>query len=105
MGSPLQNYAGSDMLYVLREAVYLYKDYPDAFARLRQRAMEGDFSWARSAGEYLRIYSNVTGQPWPPAAEEPAGETAPAEEPAAAEETPAQEAPAGRACRIGCPRR
>ena len=93
-GFTFANYAGSDMLYVLREAVYLYKDYPDAFARLRQRAMEGDFSWARSAGEYLRIYSNVTGQPWPPAAEEPAGETAPAEEPAAAEETPAQEAPA-----------
>ena len=93
-GFTFANYAGSDMLYVLREAVYLYKDYPDAFARLRQRAMEGDFSWARSAGEYLRIYSNVTGQPWPPAAEEPAGETVPAEEPAAAEETPAQEAPA-----------
>ena len=93
-GFTFANYAGSDMLYVLREAVYLYKDYPDAFARLRQRAMEGDFSWARSAGEYLRIYSNVTGQPWPPAAEEPAEETAPAEEPAAAEEAPAQEAPA-----------
>ena len=93
-GFTFANYAGSDMLYVIREAVYLYKDYPDAFARLRQRAMEGDFSWARSAGEYLRIYSNVTSQPWPSAAEEPAGETAPAEEPAAAEETPAQEAPA-----------
>lgn len=48
-----------------REAVYLYKDYPDAFARLRSRAMESDFSWKRSAGEYLHIYSNITGQPWP----------------------------------------
>ena len=93
-GFTFANYAGSDMLYVIREAVYLYKDYPDAFARLRRRAMEGDFSWARSAGDYLHIYSNVTSQPWPSAAEEPAGETAPAEEPAAAEETPAQEAPA-----------
>ena len=43
------------------------KDYPDAFARLRARAMACDFSWGRSAGEYLRIYSNVTGQPWPAA--------------------------------------
>ena len=42
------------------------KDYPDAFARLRSRAMESDFSWKRSAGEYLHIYSNITGQPWPP---------------------------------------
>lgn len=71
--------------------VYLYKDYPDAFARLRSRAMESDFSWKRSAGEYLHIYSNITGQPWPPASEEPvpapekAEEAAPAEEPAPAE--------------------
>ena len=28
--------------------------------------MESDFSWKRSAGEYLHIYSNITGQPWPP---------------------------------------
>ena len=68
-GFTFANYAGSDMLYVIREAVYLYKDCPDAFARLRARAMACDFSWARSAGEYLHIYSTVTGQPWPPAEE------------------------------------
>ena len=81
-GFTFANYASSDMLYVIREAVYLYKDYPDAFARLRARAMACDFSWARSAGEYLHIYSTVTGQPWPPVEEAPAPaeETAPAEE-------------------------
>ena len=89
-GFTFANYASSDMLYVIREAVYLYKDYPDAFARLRARAMACDFSWARSAGEYLHIYSAVTGQPWPPA-----GEPAPAEEPVPAEETaPAADPPA-----------
>lgn len=66
-GFTFANYASADMLYVIREAVYLYKDYPDAFARLRARAMARDFSWGRSAGEYLRIYANVTGQPWPAA--------------------------------------
>ena len=87
-GFTFANYASSDMLYVIREAVYLYKDYPDAFARLRARAMACDFSWARSAGEYLHIYSAVTGQPWPPA-----GEPAPANEPVPAEESvPAEEA-------------
>mgnify|MGYP005766256527 CR=1 FL=1 len=94
-GFTFANYASSDMLYVIREAVYLYKDYPDAFARLRARAMACDFSWARSAGEYLHIYSTVTGQPWPPVEEAPAPaeETAPAEEAAPAEETvPAEEA-------------
>lgn len=90
-GFTFANYASGDMLYVVREAVYLYKDYPDAFGRLRRRAMESDFSWARSAGEYLRIYANVTGQPWPPQVEEAHPfEQAPAEE---VTEVPAQEAP------------
>jgi starch synthase len=64
-GFSFANYSSGDMLHVIREAVYLYKDYPDVFARLRQRAMAGDFSWARSAREYLRIYSNITGIEWP----------------------------------------
>ena len=108
-GFTFANYASGDMLYVIREAVYLYKDYPDAFGRLRKRAMECDFSWARSAREYLRIYANITGQTWrpaeepAPAAEEvPAAETvetpveAPAAEeaPAPAEVPAAEEAPA-----------
>ena len=95
-GFTFANYASSDMLYVIREAVYLYKDYPDAFARLRARAMACDFSWARSAGEYLHIYSAVTGQLWPPAEEPaPANEAAPTEETVPAEETaPAAEPPA-----------
>lgn len=74
------NYAGSDMLYVIREAVYLYKDYPDVFGRLRQRAMQCDFSWARSAREYLGIYAGITGRHWPAAGSaetSAAGENAP----------------------------
>ena len=85
-GFTFANYASGDMLYVIREAVYLYKDYPDAFGRLRKRAMECDFSWSRSAKDYLRIYANITGQAWPPVEE-----AAPAAEP---EETAAAEAPA-----------
>ena len=85
-GFTFANYASGDMLYVIREAVYLYKDYPDAFSRLRKRAMKCDFSWARSAKDYLRIYANITGQPWPPVAEEVV--------PAAEEAAPAVEEPA-----------
>ncbi len=91
-GFTFANYAGSDMLYVIREAVYLYKDYPDAFARLRDRAMAQDFSWNRSAGDYLRIYGAVTGLSWEKSAPEaPAAEAAaPTEEPVI--EVPAEEA-------------
>ncbi|MEG1988025.1 MAG: glycogen synthase GlgA [Oscillibacter sp.] len=63
-GFTFANYQSGDLLYVIREAVSLYRDHPDAFARLRLRAMAGDFSWAKSAREYLRIYGTVTGQPW-----------------------------------------
>ena len=83
-GFSFSNYASADMLYVIREAVELYKDSPDAFARLRERAMSGDFSWARSAKDYLRIYAGVCGKVWPPVAEE----AVPFEEPAVEEEKP-----------------
>jgi len=83
-GFTFANYASGDMLYVIREAVYLYKDYPDAFGRLRRRAMQADFSWARSAKDYLRIYANITGTPWPAVPAEAAPEEeAPVEEAAA----------------------
>ena len=59
-GFTFANYSSADMLHVIREAVYLYKDYPDAFARLRDRAMAQDFSWNRSAGAYRRIYQDLS---------------------------------------------
>jgi starch synthase len=76
-GFSFANYNSSDMLHVIREAVELYSANPEAFARLRQRAMECDFSWARSADAYLRIYANITGQAW--GAERPFEEAAPVE--------------------------
>ena len=73
-GFSFAEYNAQDMLYVIREAVELYKNEPEAFARLRQRAMEGDFSWARSAKEYLNIYYTITGQ-WPAGGADSAEET------------------------------
>jgi len=90
-GFTFANYASSDMLHVIREAVYLYKDYPDAFARLRRRAMECDFSWARSARDYLRIYASITGQAW----SAPEAEAAPGEPERPFEEPPAAESVTG----------
>ncbi len=92
-GFSFANYASGDMLYVIREAVYLYKDYPDVFSRLRKRAMDCDFSWARSAKEYLRIYANVTGQHAALLESPPETEAAPKAEETAVPETPAETAP------------
>ena len=86
-------YNSGDMLFVIRQAVGLYWDYGDQFRRLQQRCMAGDFSWKRSAGEYLRIYRSVTGQPGPAIPKEEL-ETKGAAAPAALGGTPAeQEAP------------
>ena len=98
-GFTFANYASGDMLYVIREAVYLYKDYPDAFGRLRERAMKADFSWARSANDYLKIYASITGQVWPvpeKLAEEPAAPVVEEKKPAkkAAAKKPAKKAEA-----------
>ncbi len=86
-GFSFANYSSGDMLHVIREAVYLYKDYPDVFGRLRQRAMSCDFSWARSAREYLRIYATITGQTWPIHKDTFRAAEAPAEEAVSVEET------------------
>jgi len=102
-GFTFASYNSGDMLYVIRQAVNLYRDSHDAFARLQKRGMEEDFSWARSAGQYLRIYSSVTGLPAveaAPAEEKaaPEEETVPFEfaaEPAPEAETPAEPVPAG----------
>ena len=98
-GFTFANYAGGDMLYVLREAVYLYRDYPDAFARLRQRAMTCDFSWGRSAREYLRIYAGITGKVWahPDAAAEADGQEHTAKRQPAGKKAPKQPAAAKKA--------
>ena len=100
-GFTFANYAGSDMLYVIREAVYLYKDYPDAFARLRARAMACDFSWARSAGSTCTFTApspaslGPCGGARPDRRVRPGGGIRPAEETAPAEAAePASDEPA-----------
>ena len=64
-GFTFASYNSGDMLYVIQQAVELYRSHPDAFRRLRLRAMAEDFSWNRSARQYLNIYSSVTGIPAP----------------------------------------
>jgi len=94
-GFTFASYNSGDMLYVIQQAVGLYRDYKDAFSRLQRRGMEEDFSWSRSAAQYLRIYEAITGlpavDPEPPVEETPV-EEAPVEE-VPAEETPVEEAP------------
>lgn len=51
-------YNSGDMLYVIREALSLYKDR-EAFKALSVRIMKHDFSWKISAEKYAGLYSNL----------------------------------------------
>ena len=76
------NYNAHDMLYVIRRAVFFYREKQDIWKLLQRRAMTGDYSWAHSAEMYLSLYKDMLAGA--------AGKTK--AEPA--EETPAEEAPA-----------
>lgn len=47
-----------DMLYVIHEAINLYKD-ANAWKELMRKAILTDFSWARSAEEYKKLYAET----------------------------------------------
>lgn len=51
-------YNAGDMLYVLREAVSLYKNKPE-WQKLMIKAGTTDFSWQRSAEEYKKLYTET----------------------------------------------
>ena len=53
------NYNAHDMLHTIERAVRYYHDQPDVWHQLQERGMKGDYSWAHSAGEYLRLYEQL----------------------------------------------
>ena len=61
-GFTFANISAHDMMWVLREAVDLYHNNKKAWKALIKAGMTADFSWNKSAGEYLEIYSWLTGK-------------------------------------------
>jgi starch synthase len=83
------NYNAHDMLYVIRRAVFFYKEKPEVWKLLQHRAMTGDYSWAHSAEMYLSLYRDMLAGAAGKTKAEPAAEPA-------AEETPAAKKPRAR---------
>lgn len=54
-GFVFEDYNAHDMLHAIRRAIGGYAD-KEGWAILRKRAMECDYSWGRSANEYIRLY-------------------------------------------------
>jgi starch synthase len=59
-GFTFANYNADDMVYVLRQAVEVYRKQPDVWAKIVKRDMELDFSWSESASKYIQIYHLIT---------------------------------------------
>ncbi len=57
-GFTFRDYNAQDMLYVLSEALCLYRD-KEEWTKLMKRAMTTDFSWGRSAFAYEDLYMEM----------------------------------------------
>ena len=57
-GFVFEDYNAHDMLHTIRRALDGYQD-KEGWAILRKRAMECDYSWGRSANEYIRLYKSL----------------------------------------------
>lgn len=60
-GFTFANITVNDLVWAVREAVDLYHSDKPAWERLMRTGMTADFTWARSAEEYLEIYAWLTG--------------------------------------------
>ena len=58
-GFKFWNYNGWDMLNAIKCALYVYSD-KYVFNAMRKSAMETDFSWKKSALQYLDMYKEIT---------------------------------------------
>ena len=60
LGFTFGNINADDMLDAVTRAVTVYYNDKDAWAGLMKRGMTFDFSWDKSAAEYLAIYKKIT---------------------------------------------
>lgn len=58
-GFRFDSYNAHELLFTIKEAISLYSD-DDAWGALRKSAKASDFSWGKSAKEYISIYKNIT---------------------------------------------
>lgn len=54
-----REYTGRALYSAIARALKLYRDDPDGWNRLARNGMQMDFSWARSAVQYLQLYSQA----------------------------------------------
>ena len=60
-GFAFSDYQAKDLYLAIREAIKLYFSDTQMFDKLRQRCMNKDFSWDKSAQQYQRMYEDICG--------------------------------------------
>ena len=58
-GFSFANYNAHEMKATVEMAVNVYRNEPEAWTRLQRNAMSEDFSFARSAEDYARLYIDI----------------------------------------------
>ncbi len=58
-GFTFARYNAHDMLYTMRKAVGLYRDYKPKWTALTKKIMNIDFSWDASAKQYAQLYRDI----------------------------------------------
>ena len=58
-GFSFSSYEGKDLFLAVMSALRVYLSDENTFSLLRERCMKKDFSWARSAEQYERMYGSI----------------------------------------------
>ncbi|MGI6162056.1 MAG: glycogen synthase GlgA [Christensenellales bacterium] len=58
-GFSFANYNAHEMLSTIENAVDIYYSKREAWASLMKSAMESDYSWGKSAGQYMELYKSL----------------------------------------------
>jgi starch synthase len=62
-GFLFSDYEPSTMLSAIERALQVFRQQPRAWRRLQINGMRKDFSWDRSAAEYVKVYKGVMPRP------------------------------------------
>ncbi|NLJ94736.1 MAG: starch synthase, partial [Clostridiaceae bacterium] len=58
-GFSFSNINAHEFLFAIKNALDVYRNNPEAWEQLIRQAMSGDFSWEKSANEYLDLYQTI----------------------------------------------
>ncbi len=61
-GFSFANYNAHELLFTIKRAIRLFWDNKEAWDKLVQNALAADFSWTRSAQQYLELYQGLLEQ-------------------------------------------